>query len=173
MQCEVCGRRIVGKSFRATIEGAKMVVCGRCVGLSSASWELPPQRRVKGGVKSFSPRVVRKKLPQEPVQELEVVGDFGLRVRQGREKLGLGHEDLGRRIGEKVSVLRKVESGSLVPDHGLAGKLEHALRVKLLVPLSKSKVPSAHKLQPRGVTLGDVARVKKRKVEGDGERGRS
>jgi len=128
---------------------------------------------VKRVVKPFSSRIVRKREPQEPAQEVELVGDFGLRVRQGREKLGLSHEDLGRGIGEKVSVLRKVESGRMVPDHGLAGKLEHVLRVKLLVPLSESKVSSTRKLQPRGVTLGDVARVKKRKGEGAEERGRS
>lgn len=163
----------MGKSYRATIEGAKMIVCGKCVRLSSGSWELPPPRRVKRVVKPSLPHIVRKREPQEPVQEVEVVGDFGLRVRQGREKLGLSHEVLGKRIGEKVSVLRKVERGRMVPDHGLAGKLEHVLRVKLLVPLSESKVPSARRVQSRGVTLGDVVRVKKRKVEGDGERGRS
>jgi len=167
VQCEVCGNRIVGKSYRATIEGAKMIVCGNCVKLSSASWELPPPQRMKRLVKPSPPKIITKKQPPEPAQELELVDNFGLRVRQGREKLGLSHENLGRKIGEKVSVLRKIESGKMIPDHKLASKLEHALRVKLLVPPSEPKVPSTHLLQPRKVTLGEVALVKKKKTEGN------
>ncbi|NIW12437.1 MAG: TIGR00270 family protein [Candidatus Thorarchaeota archaeon] len=173
MRCEVCGRRIVGKPYRATIEGAKMIVCGNCVKLSSTSWELPPPRRVKRLVKPSSPKIMRKRQPQEPTQELELVGDFSSRVRQGREKLGLSHEDLGRKIGEKVSVLRKIESGKMTPDHKLASKLEHTLRVKLLVPLSEPKVPSTRLSQPREVTLEEVAHVKKRKTEATEEREQS
>ena len=150
-----------------------MIVCGNCVKLSSASWELPPPQRVKRLVKPSSPRVIVKRQPPEPTQELELVDNFSLRVRQGREKLGLSHKDLGRKIGEKVSVLRKIESGKMIPDHKLASKLEHTLRVKLLVSLSKPKVPSTHLLQPREVTLGEVAHVKKRKTEVNEEREQS
>jgi len=98
-------------------------------------------------------------------EALELVDDFGSRVRQGREKLGLTHEDLGRRIGEKVSVLRKIESGKMVPDHGLANKLGHALQVKLLVPTSEPKVPSVGLPPPREVTLGERVHLKKKKTE--------
>jgi len=163
----------VGKPYGATIEGAKMIVCGNCVKLSSTSWELPPPKRVKRLAKPSPPKIMTKKQPPEPVQELELVDNFSLRVRQGREKLGLSHEDLGRKIGEKVSVLRKIESGKMTPDHKLASKLEHTLRVKLLAPLSELKVSSTHLLQPREVTLGEVAHVKKRKMEVTEERERS
>jgi len=142
-----------------------MIVCGNCVKLSSASWELPPSQRMKRLVKPPQPKTILKRQPLETTPELDLVDDFRLRVRHGRERLGLSHKDLGRKIGEKVSILRKIESGKIVPDNKLANKLEHTLRVKLLVPLSEPKVPSTRLSQPREVTLGEIAYMKKRKTE--------
>ena len=130
------------------------MVCGECVKLGSIHWETrAPQRRRR--VVKPSPRISKRKPPPTITEALELVDDFGSRVRQGREKLGLSHEDLGRRIGEKVSVLRKIESGKMAPDHRLANKLEHALQVKLLAPISELKVPSGGLPPPREVTLGE------------------
>jgi putative transcription factor len=165
VQCEVCGRRIIGKSYRETIEGAKMIVCRNCAELGSGSWKLPSPQRVKRPIRPSPPKIAVKRQPSEPTQELELVSDFSLRVRQGRKQSGLSQEDLGRKIREKVSLLRKIESGKMTPDHKLASRLEHTLRVKLLVPLSEPKVPSTRPSRPRGATLGEVARVKKKKAE--------
>ncbi len=172
MQCEVCGHQIRGKPYKATIEGAKMIVCQKCAKLGSISWEMQTPRRGKKLVKPKSPLTLTPKKKQSPklVEEVELVNDFSSRVRQGREKMGINHEDLGRKIGEKVSVLRKIESGKMTPDHKLAAKLEHALRVKLLVPLSEPKTPSARLSTPREATLGDLVRVKKKKTEVTEER---
>lgn len=176
MQCEVCGHRIEGKPYKAVIEGAKMVVCGRCVGLASTSWELPPptskpQLRARRAI-SLPPTLQVKRQPPELNQTLELVDDFSLQVRRARRKLGLSHEDLGRKIGEKVSVLRKVESGKMPPDNSLANKLEHALKIKLLIPPSEPKLPSVGPPPPREATLGDIVKLK-RKKEVDTERGPS
>jgi len=172
VRCEVCGHRIRGKPYKATIEGAKMIVCGKCAKLGSISWEMQIPQRVKKLAKPKSPllRTPKKKQPPKLAEELELVNDFSSRIRQGREKMELSHEDLGKKIGEKVSVLRKIESGKMTPDHKLAAKLEHTLRVKLLVPLSEPKTPSAGLSTPRRVTLGDVIHVKKKKTEVTEER---
>lgn len=171
MRCEVCGRRIVGKPYKAVIEGAKMVVCGKCVKLASAYWEEKPQRQVKRTAKPL-PRisVTRKKQPPALAEALELVDDFSLRIRRAREEMELSHKDLGRKIGEKVSVLRKIESGKMTPDHRLAEKLQHALRIKLLVPPLEPKAPSIVLSQPHGVTLGEVVLLKKKKTEENKER---
>jgi len=143
-----------------------MIVCAKCAKLGSVYQEARPQRRVKRVAK---PRpgisIPRTKYPPIPTEALELVDDFGLRIRRAREELELSHEDLGRKIGEKVSVLRKVESGKMTPDHRLAEKLEHVLRVKLLVPPSEPKAPSTALSQPREITLGEVVHLKKRKTE--------
>jgi putative transcription factor len=162
----------MGKPYKATIEGAKMIVCGKCAKLGSISWEIQTPQRVKKLAAPLSPplRAPKKRQPPKLAEEMELVNDFSVRVRQGREKMELSHEDLGKRIGEKVSVLRKIESGKMTPDHRLAAKLEHALRVKLLAPLSEPKTSSVRLSTPRDVTLGDVAHVKKKKTEVTEER---
>jgi putative transcription factor len=107
----------------------------------------------------------KKRQAPKLAEEVELVKDFSSRVRQGREKMELSHEDLGKKIGEKVSVLRKIESGKMAPDHKLAAKLEHTLKIKLLVPLSEPKTSSTRLSTLRKVTLGDVVSVKKKKTE--------
>jgi len=171
VQCEVCGHQIVGKPYKAIIEGAKMIVCGKCVKLGSVYLEAKPQRRVKRVAKPLrSISVSGKRQPLTPTEALELVDDFDSRIRRAREGLELSHEDLGRKIGEKVSVLRKIESAKMTPDHRLAEKLEHALRVKLLVPPSEPKAPSTALSRPHEITLGEVVHLKKRKTEVTEER---
>ncbi len=67
-----------------------------------------------------------------------------------------------KRIGEKVSVLQKIESGKMTPDIRLAQKLEHALKVKLLVPPKGQELPPTSLAVPHEVTLGDVVQLKEK-----------
>ena len=170
MRCEVCGRKIIGQPFRAMIEGAKMTVCNKCVKLGSVFWEAkaePRLRKVARRLPSAPVAAPRKQPPISAAESLERVDDFGMKVRQAREKTGLSHEDLGKKISEKVSVLRKIESGKMTPDNLVVEKLQHALRIKLLVPVSEPKVPAkAMASRPTAPTLGDIAQVKKEKEKG-------
>lgn len=166
MRCEVCGRKIIGSPFRAMIEGAKMMVCGNCAKLGSAYWEAKTEPKLKKVAKRLPQPILapRRQPPISVAETLELVDNFGAKVRQAREKIGLSHEDLGKKIGEKVSVLRKIESGKMTPDNLVVDKLQHALRLKLLVPVSEPKVPpKALASKPTVSTLGDIAQVKKEK----------
>jgi len=143
-----------------------MTVCSECAKLGSGYWEPKPQRRAKKSIKR-QPTISFSKRKQRPTvtETLELVGDFGQRVRQAREGLGLSHEDLGRKIREKVSVIRKIESGKMVPDLVLAEKLEHALKIKLRVPASEPNVQPVLSSKPRGTTLGDLIQFKLKEKE--------
>jgi len=167
MRCEVCGRRIIGPPFKAMIEGAKMLVCAECSKLGSVYWEAKTEPRMKKVSKRLpQPVIAPRKQPPIIVEEsVELIDDFGAKVRQSREKLGMSHEDLGKKISEKVSVLRKIESGKMTPDNLLIEKLQHALKIKLLIPVSEPKVPSKAlaSSRPSAPTLGDIAQVKKEK----------
>ena len=166
MQCEVCGRQIFGTPIRAIIEGAKMTVCSKCAKLGSGYWEPKPQRRAKKSLQNQSITSFSKRKQRPMVTEnLELVGDLGQRVRQARRRMELSHEDLGRKIREKVSVLRKIESGKMVPDLGLAEKLEHSLKITLRVPASEPEVKPISSSKPRGTTLGDLVQFKVKKKE--------
>jgi len=169
MRCEVCGRKVIGPPYKAMIEGAKMLVCGECSKLGSVYWEAKTEPRMKKISKRLpQPVLAPRKQPSITVEEsVELIDDFGAKVRQAREKLDISHEDLGKKISEKVSVLRKIESGKMTPDHLLTEKLQHALKIKLLVPVSEPKVPSKAlaSSRPSAPTLGDIAQVKKEKRE--------
>ena len=143
-----------------------MTVCSECAKLGSGYWEPKPQRRAKKSIKR-QPTISFSKRKQRPTvtETLELVGDFGQRVRPAREGLGLSHEDLGRKIMEKVSVIRKIESGKMIPDLVLAEKLEHALKIKLRVPASEPNVQPVLSSKPRGTTLGDLIQFKVKEKE--------
>jgi putative transcription factor len=174
VQCEVCGSQIFGSSIRAIIEGAKLNVCSKCAKLSSGYWEPEPKLRVKKRVKRQPIIPVSRRKPTPSVTEtLELVSDFSQRMRQARRGLELSHEDLGRKIREKVSVLRKIESGKMAPDLVLAEKLEHALKIKLRFPPSEPKIQFVSLAKPHGTTLGDLVLLKDKVKEEKKERKQS
>ena len=178
MQCEICGQEIHGKPQRVVIEGAVMLVCGECAKLGS----LHPRREAKQPMSTVRPakrrpppRVrtpVKRRVSEETLEDMEVVKGFGPMIRRAREGLNLTHEELGKRIGEKVSVLKKVESGKMIPDYKLARKLEHALRIKLLTTVEEPAVPETVLSRSlSGLTLGEVVqlRVKRRRMRDEGD----
>lgn len=167
MRCEVCGRKILGKPLKATIEGAKMVVCRNCAKLGKVYLEVTPLPKPSKGkvTKRPTPMFSMKRQPPKVTETLELITNFSPQIRQAREKLGISHEDLGRKIGEKVSVLRKIETGKMTPNHQLAEKLEHALKIRLLVPPSEPKKSSSSLPKPPEITLGSIAHLKKGKKE--------
>ncbi|MCP8311845.1 MAG: multiprotein-bridging factor 1 family protein [Candidatus Methylarchaceae archaeon HK02M1] len=122
MQCEICGSSLTGRIFTTQIEGAKFRVCSSCVKLGSP---VRNKKAVKTVVKKSSSYL------EEPLLELRK--DYNKVMRQQREKLGLSQEQFGRKINEKPSVIKLLESGKLKPNDLLAKKVEHALKIKLLV----------------------------------------
>lgn len=170
LRCEVCGRKIHGKPNRVIIEKAKLEVCNECSKLGTGFWEEPKPKTIilTRRATPTPPRIQTKKKPQPPIDTaLELVEDFNVKIRQAREKLGLSHEELGKRINEKVSLLRKIETGKMTPDNRLAAILEHALKIKLIAPAKEEKVPQARMATTvkRELTLGDLIQLEKKEKE--------
>ncbi len=158
MRCEICGKPIKGAPARVIVDGAKLTVCERCRIHGSGTWSLEETRSTPQ-----PPPILRKKAPRISIPEnVDVVEDFGRRVREARESLGLSLEELSSKVGEKVSVLRKIEANKLKPDIKLAKKLEHALKITLL----REPTEAVAEISSGGVelTLGDVVEVKRRKA---------
>ena len=103
-----------------------------------------------------------------------MVEGYDSKIRQAREKLGLSLEELGKKINEKASVLSKLETGKMAPNNMLVTKLEHALKIKLLVPIKEEKMsvelPRATASEP---TLGDLVQLNKKAAEEPTERKQS
>lgn len=123
-----------------------------------------------------APLKIQVKKTQTPTVDtsFELVENSDTKIRQAREKLGLSHEELGKRINEKVSLLRKIETGKMTPDNKLATILEHALKIKLIVPTKEEKVPMVKmaRVAGREVTLGDLVQLNKKRKEREDTTGR-
>ena len=178
MRCEVCGRKISGIPFNVIIEGAKLTVCHECSKLGKVYYEEPKQRiaAARPGITPRPLRVQAKKTQAPRVDtSSELVENFDVKIRQAREKLGLSHEELGKKINEKVSLLRKIETRKMTPDNRLAIILEHTLKIKLITEAKEVKVPEAKlaKAASRDLTLGDLVQLDKkgREKEDVAERG--
>lgn len=175
MQCEVCGRKIYGEPSRVVIEGAKLTVCNECAKHGKATWEekAPKIPASKPKAMQHPLKIQNKKQPETPLDtSIELIGNFDQKIRQAREKLGLSHKDLGKKINEKVSLLKKIETGKMTPNTKLATKLEHVLKIKLLVPLTEEKTPPKN-ISPqanRELTLGDLVQLNKKQREELAER---
>ncbi|MEM2118765.1 MAG: multiprotein bridging factor aMBF1 [Candidatus Bathyarchaeia archaeon] len=168
MRCEVCGHKIYGKPLKVMIEGAKLTVCTDCSKHGTTVWEEPDKPKVATKLKGpKAPLTVKVKKPLEAAPAdatVELVEDYDVRIRQARENLKLSHEDLGKKLNEKVSLLRKIETKKMAPDNLLATKLERILKIKLMVtaPEEKVKIPPKMVKTPRELTLGDLIQLNKK-----------
>ncbi len=172
MRCEACGRKIYGKSYKVVIEGARLTVCSKCAKYGRIVWEEKKPKAITPRTKALGKRMPLEHTSKRPLKvaaesNLELVEKFDAKIRQARLKLGLSHEELGRKISEKVSVLKNVEKGKMTPDNKLTTKLGHSLKIKLLVPASDQKVPKTKVSKPLSheLTLGDLIKLEKKKVE--------
>jgi putative transcription factor len=174
LRCEVCGCKIHGSPVRAIIESAKLTVCSECSKHGKIIREEPTLKQ-KPQKKPFPLIPVKKKTTTATVDVTqEVVEGYDSKIRQAREKLGISHEELGKKLNEKSSVLRKIETGKMVPNNMLVTKLEHALKIKLLVPVAEEKIAQELPKSPnRELTLGDLMQLNKKGREEPKERKQS
>jgi len=176
LRCEVCGHKIHSNPIRAVIEGAKLTVCVECSkhGKIIREEEVELGQRVPKKTAPFSAKMQRKKTVGAKVEiTQEVVEGYHAQIRQAREKLGLSHEELGKKINEKASVLSKLETGKMTPNNMLVTKLEHTLKIKLLVPIKEEKFSEIPKSPSRETTLGDFIQLNKKGGEEPTERKQS
>ena len=145
--CEVCGRQINENLKTVVIEGTIFRVCSQCsrrgkpydpgiTKTSKPSLNSSIQSRFRQPLAKNQPVVKKRAYPNNRIQltdETFLSQDFGRMIREARMKKGFTHEQLGIRMSEKASLLKKVETGALKPDELLAKKLERYLQIKLYV----------------------------------------
>jgi putative transcription factor len=172
LRCEVCGRKIHTEPVRAIIEGAKLTVCVECSKHGKIILQEEADLPKKPTAKSQTPISVLQKRPIVAKVEItqELTEDYASKIRAAREKLALSHEELGKKINEKASVLRNLEAGKMAPNNQLASKLEHMLKIKLLVPVSEEKVTTLPTAANQELTLGDLIEMDKKGEEASTKR---
>lgn len=147
VRCEMCGKD--SGLVNAVIEQVEMKVCSGCArfGTIRESNELPQFQKGKAEHK-------------EP--GLRIVSNYGLLLRQSRERQGLNQEDFAKSLRERESIVAKWELGKLRPSVEAARKLEKLLNVSLIeedieLPAVKKKSSASDRF-----TLGDFIKVRKR-----------
>lgn len=146
--CSICGSKKAG--IIAIIEGVELDVCERCAKL--------------GKVVSRPKPKPKSKIEKKPEIEETIVMDFAKRIREVREGNRMTQEEFAKALNEKLSVMRHIENGTLVPSLKLAKKIEEKFGIKLIEVqgevsgdiLSSEKVETA--------TLGDLIEIKRKKL---------
>lgn len=128
--CEICGNPVRGFVSTVQVDGGIFRVCPPCSRLGKPV-KMPGDPREPPSIRAdASPKIDTRF--DEP--EMELRRDFHVAIKKGREKMGLSQEDLGRKLNEKPSVIRHLETGKLKPDNILTRKIEHFFKIQLLIP---------------------------------------
>ncbi|MDI9619787.1 MAG: multiprotein bridging factor aMBF1 [Candidatus Nezhaarchaeota archaeon] len=159
MRCELCGRPIADQPpIEAWIEGARLTVCRRCSRYGSparAREALPQHAKVVSNVG------VGRKTSRAGFGDLVLVEGYNLIIKQARERMNMTQAELAKLVGEKESIIRRLEGGRMTPSLDLAKKLERALKIKLFEEARRfmQEVPRPKSLQ---LTLGDVVTIREK-----------
>ena len=152
-ECEICGRE--DQLYTVEIDRAKLRVCFDC-SKSGKLLEAPrPQAKIRAGPQ-FQERTARREKT-----EVDIVSDYGPKIKAAREKMHISRDVLAEMINEKESFLDRVESARTLPPEALGRKLEKALGIMLYEEVGVSSSPVS-KGEKKGLTLGDVIRVKRK-----------
>lgn len=158
-QCEICGVQIQGSPNRIVIDGSTMDVCKSCArfGKPEDKWS-PVPRKMVPVERAFT---VKRPRPRDHFKDLvEIVPEYGRKIREAREGLSLTPEELGARIKEKAALMKKIEREEIAPEDDVRRKLERELKIKLTDEATEARVKSA--VGAKGLTLGDIANIKRK-----------
>jgi putative transcription factor len=84
-----------------------------------------------------------KPLPQKKINltdEFILDPEFPKVIRDARNKKGITHDQLGQKINEKVTLLKKIETGTIRPDETLSKKLEKFLGIRLYINSNEENI---------------------------------
>ncbi len=141
-ECVICGSK--NATRKAKIEGVIVSVCENCLKFGE---EIIPIE--------FKPS--EKKVPK--IEELEILikEDFNKLIKSEREKRKLSQEELAKKIGEKESIVRRIEEG-WEPPLKIIRKLEKFFNVQLTEKVEETKIET--KKEKRKLTIGDIVEIR-------------
>lgn len=161
MQCEICGSELRGSSFKITIDGSELDVCGKCSQYGVLTKKRTPVSRKDAPV---APRIPAKtSRPRKTGFEgldYEFIDGYDQIIRDARQSRGWTQEELAAKMKEKVSLIKKIERGEIVPEDSVRVKLERTLEIKLTERVGESDW-SGERLN-KGTTLGDIVTIKRK-----------
>ncbi|TFG07389.1 MAG: TIGR00270 family protein [Promethearchaeota archaeon] len=164
-ECPICGGKI-WKGQKVLIEGAKIRVCQNC---AIHGKKISPRKKATYNKIAFqTPLKKSKSFPKYRSKELlepslELVPEFAKSIRNARTAENLTQEEFAKKLNEKPSLMRRVESG-FKPTIDLAQKIEKTFNIKLLRKVDDVEVNTKNYMKKsKGTSLGDIAFIKKKK----------
>lgn len=174
------------------VDGAKLLVCAQCRKFGEESRQrlgqprktpsfVPPTRvgeprespsqstartQRKIPKRALEPKAVREKREKAESSEYELVDDYPQRIKHAREDLELTQSELANKVGEKLSIIQKLETGKMRPSDVLIDKLNRVLRITLRAPVEDDLIPHDFEKADAELTIGDVAKQVTKKKEG-------
>jgi putative transcription factor len=146
-----------GPFYNAKLEGSNMRVCEKCKSYAKEAWLIKEAADSKMSSKQEAKMLATaEKQSQERGEIIQIiVPNYGERIKNAREKLGLKQEVLAKQLAEKESVLHTWESGRRTPSIDMARKLEKALHITLVVEHEEKK-PSLSTKSSGPLTIADL-----------------
>ena len=140
MDCELCGARATTKS---EVEGVILWLCNKC---SSSGKELRNIKLVSQ----------KKKVMDIPELNYIIKEDFAMVLKNERQKRGLSQEQIGKLLGEKSSVIKRIEEG-WEPSFDTVKKMERVFNIRLFEAVPETNIKVKDK---KNLTIGDVIEMK-------------
>lgn len=158
MECEMCGKSIATR--RHDVSGTVMNL-GACCSKYGTPLDTPAPQGSRAAVSQNLERRATRMTSRDVYQQetLDLVDDFGKRIRTARERKGWSHEQLGNKVSARVPELHKIEAGGLRPSDDLAKRMERELGISLLekVDAGPAAVAGQNKGGGKaGLTIGDL-----------------
>ncbi len=193
--CELCGRLIQGRSYKAVVENVLLTLCEQCyrrvqVRKRSSSSEIlmdtrihtPIQQRVDSrSITRTKPSTTTSKLPMTSagkrkmnnrelrryLENYDVVENYSEIIKKARERMGWTQAVLAEKLRVQENVVRRIESGRLKPPIELALRIEKLLKVKILEPIvdEYSGFGSHGKSSSMDLTLGDIVNIRNKQKQ--------
>lgn len=163
--CEVCGAT-VDIAFEVIYKGSRGYACEKCIskyGLVRVRKSQSPPKKTSSpilyGQKPVGRVVKKRRVFNVGLNDVELVEDYGRVIREARERLGLTQEQLAKKLGIKLSYLKKIEGGVIPPPNDLARKIERILNIRILYRIEEVDEPELSNDKysgEEGFTLGDL-----------------
>lgn len=150
LECEICGA--AGADKKAEVEGTELRVCEKCASLGDVKESHPRNKKAKAEKDSRSP----PKFEEDSEKVLK--RNYGKLVRKGRKEEDFTIEEFAKKLGEKASVIKRIEKEDLKPDKELSKKIEDSLDLELFTEFEGGTEGEESKSEK--ITIGDVAEVK-------------
>lgn len=149
----MCGKE--DRLFKTEVEGTELNVCKVC----SKYGKIIATVRVEVKEEKKPKRVIEREEETGKDVKFAIVDDYANIIKRAREKLGMKQEDFAKKIGEKESLVHKIETGHFEPSISLAMKIERFLKIKLIEQYEESHVKKAE-AESGGFTIGDILKTK-------------